>query len=179
MRLRSAKLSPHSPLPISEYGSCAESQAEEHRDRHRQNLSGLPLKCCDGQRVPCHLSVNRQELETLFLGLNQQQLGECVFVFKGCVEFSCGVSDGDWKKRHVLTLEHSNNVIWIKGALPQTSSSAGIVLQPHLPDRNCAYVDLHPRSGKEMALDFGESPGCRHQVIQIGRIEENPHLRYN
>ena len=56
---------------------------------------------------------------------------------------------------------------------------AGIVLQPHLPDRNCAYVDLCPRPGKETALDFGKSPGRRHQVIHIECIEENAHLRYN
>lgn len=115
--------------------------------------------------MPCHLLVSRQELETLFLGLNEEQFVEWVFVFKWRVEFSGGVSDGDWQKRHVLPLEHGNNVVWIEGALPQTSSPAGIVLQPHLPDRNGAYVDLRLRLGEETALDFGKSPGCRHQVI--------------
>lgn len=113
------------------------------------------------------------------MGLNEEQFVEWVSVFRRCVEFTCGVSDGDWKKRHVLPLEHSNDVIWIEGALSQTSSSAGIVLQPHLPDRNCAYLDLCLRPAKEAALDFGESPRCRHQVIQIGCIEENAHLRNN
>ena len=127
--------------------------------------------------MPCHLLVSGQEFEALFLGLNEEQFVEWVSVFRRCVEFTCGVSEGDWKKRHVLPLEHSNDVIWIEGALSQTSSSAGIVLQPHLPDRNCAYLDLCLRPGKEAALDFGESARCRHQVIQIGCIEENTHLR--
>ena len=59
-------------------------------------LADCPLDRCDGQWVPCHLLVSRQEFETLFLGLNEEQCVEWVFVFEGCVEFSCGVSDGDW-----------------------------------------------------------------------------------
>lgn len=98
-------------------------------------LADCRLDRCDGQWVPCHLLVSRQEFEALFLGLNEEQFVEWVSVFRRCVEFTGGVSDGDWKKRHVLPLEHRNDVIWIEGALSQTSSSAGIVLQPHLPDR--------------------------------------------
>ena len=76
MRLRSAELSAHSLSRISEYGPCAESQAGERQVPHREHFGELPLRCCDGERVPRHLLVNRQELETLFLGLNQEQFVE-------------------------------------------------------------------------------------------------------
>ncbi len=113
------------------------------------------------------------------MGLNQEQFVEWVFVFKGGVEFSSGVPDGDWQERHVLPMAHSNSVIWIEGTLTQTSSSAGIARQPHLPDQSYAYLDLRPKLGKEAPLDFGEFPGCRHWVIWIGCVEENADFRYN
>ncbi len=117
----------------------------------------FPLQCAR-YRVPRKLPIGRQELETFFLVLNEQELIERVFVFDRCVELTGSVSDRHRQERHTQAREHCNNLIWLEQALSPPSGSAGVVFQPHLPDRHGANVEAYALLGKESALDFRELP---------------------
>ena len=73
----------------------------------------FPLQC-DQYRAPRKLSVGCQELETFFLGLNEQELIEQAFVLHRCVELTGSVSDRHRQERHTQAREHRNNLIGLE-----------------------------------------------------------------
>ena len=82
------------------------------------------------------LAVRGEQLEALFLCLDQEQLVERVPVTERDVECPRRMSHGHGHEHNLLILQDGKHSVWVKGALARPEPIACVVLQAHLPDRH-------------------------------------------
>ena len=69
------------------------------------------------QWVTDNSSISGEEFETLFLGLNEEEFVEWVFMINWRFECSRGMAYGHRQEDHILPFEHGNHVTRIERTL--------------------------------------------------------------
>lgn len=83
----------------------------------RSKTCYCPLLCPDCQRMTDKLTINGQELEPLFLGLNEQDLVERIFMGNGNLQRPGCVTRGHRQEDDVLVFKHVDHHVWVEDIL--------------------------------------------------------------
>ena len=103
---------------------------------------------------PINPPIGGQELEALFLGLDEEEFVERILVIERGVELSGRVGCGQGQKNGFLSFEGDDNFLRIEGAPALTGNMAGMVFQSHLPDRHGAHMELRLVLIEEIGVRF-------------------------
>ncbi len=94
----------------------------------------------DGKRVSNEAPIRRQQLQTLFLGLNQQQFVKRISMVERLFQSACGMPHRQRQKRDLLIFQRPDHILGRKAALAVTRHMPGTVFQTHLPNRHGTNV---------------------------------------
>ena len=93
--------------------------------------------------MPDQMSINGQEFEALFLGLNEQDFVKRIFMGDGSLQQPGCVTRDHRQEDDILVFKHAEHNIRIEETLASTRPVPALKFQPHLPDRHRAHIELY------------------------------------